>query len=69
MPAKKRGPKPKPPEEVRAESFRFLVTAEEKALIETAAERLGLARGASELIRDAALKRARQVLSKGKGKR
>lgn len=64
MGRKKPGPKPKPAGEVRSQSIRVMVTAEEKEQIESAADLLGLSGGASELIRNRVVKYSADVIKK-----
>ena len=64
MGRKKPGPKPKPAGELRSQSIRFMVTAAEKEQIEKAADLLGLAGGASELVRNRVVDYAASVIKK-----
>lgn len=61
------GRPPKDPSEVRKDVVRFPVTADEKQVIEQAAEILGLT--VSEFARQKILKPATDVVAKQKGKR
>lgn len=61
---RKRGPQPKPPEELRSASVRVRLTAEEKQVLDRAEALLKLPGGASELIRSRILPYGRSVVSK-----